>query len=525
MKRFLAICSSIALVLSLASCGGNNGGESQSDVSSSAAGPDGVYPVVDVSALDQTKVEITKVPEELFPEGGTTYDVAFTEPMIAPAVQAKDLDGDGVIRIACLGDSITQGGETDNWPAFLQEYLNFLSKSNGNTYEVKNYGKAGAAVKHVLEDTDGNGDEVINEGGEYFYYDDPKYVESLTYKADLVIVQHGANDGLGGERYTNTPAPDESNAGTLEEYFINDYTTYLIKPYVENGAKVVLATPTYASNGYVDRYVNGWISEAVRAMAKAYGMQCVDLNKITQPRNECFPDGIHGNAAGCKLMAQTYLNQVFGAELTTVTIKTAPNSTIEMGIHMASSHTSGDASLYLVKGYEDTEEMDLKITCVNHKPYEGKIKVTETSTLEYPLTPGNYNIAVGKTVTASSTQVNDDGTSAPPEGAVDGDLSTRWESQYSDGQWFMVDLGKDYKVCGVAIYWEGAYASNYTLHVSNDGVNFTEVADVNITKEGLELTSFDEIDARYVKVQAVTRANTKFGVSFYEFEVLTDYKD
>ncbi len=522
MKKIIAIISSCALMLGLASCAGNT--ENTSSVASNS-----YYDVIGASALDQSKVEITRVPEELFPEGGTTFDVAYTAPISSPVMQAKDLDGDGIIRVACIGDSITQGGETDNWPAFLQEYLDFISKTDGNTYEVKNYGKAGAAVKHVLEDTDGNGDGVKNEGGEYFFYDDPKYVESLTYKADIVIVQHGANDGLGGERYSNEPAAEGSNAGTLEDYFINDYTEYLIKPYVQNGAKVVLATPTYASNGYVDRYVNGWISEAVRAMAKAYGVQCVDLNKITQPRIDSFPDGIHGNAAGCKLMAQTYVNQIFGAELSTATVKTAKNAKIEMGIHSATANGAGEGVIYLLKGLEDSGEFDIKITCDDHKPFEGKVAVNGTVTLEYPLTPGNYNIAVGKAATASSVHL-DDTTGEKinvPEFAVDGDMNTRWESQQkTDGQWFTVDLGKNYKINAVNIYWEGAYASKYKLLSSLDGQNFTELKTVEIDKEGLETTTFTEIEARYVKLEAITRRPDKqLGVSFYEFEVLTDYKD
>ena len=514
MKKIIAIIASAAMLFSLVSCGGN-----KDTVSSDTQSEQTMYSPIDVSALDTTKVQITKVPEDLFPEA-TTFDAPFVAPMAPGKSQAKDIDGDGVIRIACMGDSITEGGADSNWPLFLQEYLNFLGQTDGNTYEVKNFGKAGSAVKHVLEETDGNQDGTINEGGEYFLYDDPRYVESLTYKADLVIVQHGANDGLGGT--VGVPAAEGSNAGTLEDYFINDYTEYLIKPYVTNGAQVVISTPTYCSNGYVDSYVNGWISEAVRQMAKAYGLQCVDLNKVTQPRRESLPDGVHGNTSGYKLMAQTYANQIFGMELSTVTFKAQPGSEIEMGIHMTTVRSEGIGTINLLKGLEDKGSFDMSLVCKDYKPVKDTVNVDGSATFEYNL-ERTYNLAVGKTVTASSTQLNDDGTSNPPEQAVDGDYNTRWESQFKDGQWFVVDLGQNYKVNGVNIWWEGAYASKYKLSVSTDGENYTEVATVEIAKEGLASTLFTECDASYVKFECITRASNKFGCSFYEFQVLSDY--
>lgn len=515
MKKLLATLMSAAMLLSFAACQPASTDGSSSDTPSEPT----YYGPIDISALDTSKVQITNVPEDLFPEA-TTFDVAFVEPFAPSESQVKDLDNDGVIRVACMGDSITEGGADSNWPLFLQEYLNYLGSIDGKTYEVKNFGKAGSAVKHVLENTDGNQDGTINESGEYFLYDDPRYVESLTYKADLVIVQHGANDGLGGT--VGNIASEGSNAGTLEDYFISDYTEYLIKPYVTNGAKVVISTPTYCSNGYVDSYVNGWISESVRQMAKAYGLQCVDLNKITQPRRESLPDGIHGNTSGYKLMAQAYANQIFGMELTTVKIKTEKNAAVEIGAHMTTAHSDGIAAIHLVKGLEDNKEFDIKIACDNFKPFEGKVTVTKSETFDYPLTPGAYNVALNCPATASSESTNDGGNVASR--GVDGDQHTRWETVYGENGWFIVDLTEVKKINGVKIYWEGAYASHYTLSVSTDGENYTQIADVRITKEGLEATSFDEIEARYVKMTCLQRGSF-FGTSFYEMQVLSDYAD
>ena len=69
----------------------------------------------------------------------------------------KDIDGDGVIRVACVGDSITAGTSEYNYPKYLAEYLKALGSKTGVRYEVKNHGKGAASVRHVREKVDVNG--------------------------------------------------------------------------------------------------------------------------------------------------------------------------------------------------------------------------------------------------------------------------------------------------------------------------------------------------------------------------------
>ena len=47
------------------------------------------------------------------------------------------------------------------------------------------------------------------------------------------------------------------------------------------------------------------------------------------------------------------------------------------------------------------------------------------------------NIALGSEATASSVETS----STPASAAVDGDLTTRWSSAFSDPQWLQLDLG------------------------------------------------------------------------------------
>jgi hypothetical protein len=122
--------------------------------------------------------------------------------------------------------------------------------------------------------------------------------------------------------------------------------------------------------------------------------------------------------------------------------------------------------------------------------------------------------ALLKTATASSSDNN--GRTAPK--AVDGKSNTRWSSQYSDNQWWQVDLGSVVSVATVALNWEAAYASSYKLQVSMDGVTWTDLATVTNTAPGWKLTTVTPVSTRYIRMQGLTRA-TQYGYSFWDAQV------
>ncbi len=125
---------------------------------------------------------------------------------------------------------------------------------------------------------------------------------------------------------------------------------------------------------------------------------------------------------------------------------------------------------------------------------------------------GSDDLAYNKNVTASSE--SDANTAAM---AVDGDSTTRWESDANQDEYFQVDLGGVYAINTVVINWEAAYAQEYSIQVSEDGVDWTTV----VTKYGMAgevETTFAAVDARYVRMQGIARA-TAYGYSFYDFKV------
>ena len=57
-----------------------------------------------------------------------------------------------------------------------------------------------------------------------------------------------------------------------------------------------------------------------------------------------------------------------------------------------------------------------------------------------------------------ATASSGDDPALAPELAIDGDLSTRWSSDFSDPQQLTIDLGDEATVSGVCIHWETAFA-------------------------------------------------------------------
>lgn len=113
--------------------------------------------------------------------------------------------------------------------------------------------------------------------------------------------------------------------------------------------------------------------------------------------------------------------------------------------------------------------------------------------------------------------------------AVDGDATTRWESDNLDDVTFQVDLGSTQEVTQVRILWEGAWTKAFTLVAGNtigdDGylTDGQTVCTVEQTLSGpfpVERTYwFDEaVNARYIQLRATQRGSA-YGNSFYEFKV------
>lgn len=99
--------------------------------------------------------------------------------------------------------------------------------------------------------------------------------------------------------------------------------------------------------------------------------------------------------------------------------------------------------------------------------------------------------------------------------AIDGDTTTRWESQPDDNAWIEFDFGSKQAIGYMKLVWENAYGKEYALQTSDDGQVWYQNRYVETGKGGVE--EFFNLNAhvRYVRLQGVARA-TQYGYSLYE---------
>ena len=127
------------------------------------------------------------------------------------------------------------------------------------------------------------------------------------------------------------------------------------------------------------------------------------------------------------------------------------------------------------------------------------------------------NIALQKSITTSSIRDNNQGAFA-----VDGNQSSRWESDFSDPQFIIVDLATTYALNRVEIDWEAAYATQYQIQLSNDKQQWTTASSITSGNGGTDVFNLNGQNERYIRMygtQRTTIRNVQYGYSIFEFEV------
>ena len=195
---------------------------------------------------------------------------------------------EGQIRVACVGDSITFGCTVRNWRK--NNYPNRLADMLGDGYCVNNFGYTNRTV--------------IN-SADYPYTKEKLYRQSLDFQPDIVVLLLGSNDS--------------KKCNWDEEKFINDYGA-LVKSYQAVGAKVyvLIPPPLFPVRGKVmwqlrQDVLEDAICPTVVEIAEKTGAACVDMHSVFAGKKELFSDGVHPNARGSKLFAQTIFERIFAA--------------------------------------------------------------------------------------------------------------------------------------------------------------------------------------------------------------------
>lgn len=202
----------------------------------------------------------------------------------------------GVHRIVCLGDSITQGGENPGGYVWLfRKYLTTLYPAQN--IEVINAGISGHKSTDMLA----------------------RYQRDvLDRKPDLVTISVGVNDVWHGF-YDNHPLGDGPRGVSLDDYRRN--VEEMTRKAKEAGIRVVLLTTTVIQEDLANREnakLAGY-NAALRELSGKYKTLFVDFqnpfHRIIEAyrkttggtENVLTSDGVHMNPLGNRVMAHTLL--------------------------------------------------------------------------------------------------------------------------------------------------------------------------------------------------------------------------
>ena len=191
-----------------------------------------------------------------------------------------------MIRVACIGDSITWGftivnRRKNSYPSVLKELL-------GPGYEVRNFGYNDASARFDADTP---------------YVTKKVYRDSLAWNPDIVLLMLGTND----TKHRNWD-PD---------IFRRDYTK-LVESYraLPSKPRVILIAPIQvfqplhipALGLYSETMENG-VRPAIREIAAAAGLQLIDLvNLFTD--SKYLMDGVHPQSAGARMLAEAVYSAV-----------------------------------------------------------------------------------------------------------------------------------------------------------------------------------------------------------------------
>ncbi|WP_036911901.1 acetylxylan esterase AxeA1 [Prevotella sp. FD3004] len=210
-------------------------------------------------------------------------------------LKAHQAPKEDAVRVACIGNSITDGHGIDMATAY--GYPALLQKKLGSDYWVKNFGVSARTM--------------LNKG-DYPYMNELAWKDALAFKPDIVVIKLGTNDSKGRNWLFGAEFRQDL------EQMITTLRPDLLQPAKKKGKKaaatvpakpqIFLCTPIKAEKTTWDIndsiIVNGVIP-VQQEVAKKYGLNVIDLHTLFEGGEKLMmTDGIHPNGQGADKMAQ-----------------------------------------------------------------------------------------------------------------------------------------------------------------------------------------------------------------------------
>lgn len=201
-----------------------------------------------------------------------------------PMDPIKPADYKDPVRVACIGDSITQGSGTakgKSYPSQLQEML-------GTSWKVGNYGVSG---------------RTLLKKGDHPYWNEKAYQDALAFKPDVVVIMLGTNDS-------------KPQNWKFESEFVADYKE-LVRSFqaLESKPRVYICRPCPVLEPGNFGITGTAVKEEIKRldfMAKEMKLGIIDMHAALADKPQMLPDRVHPNTEGAAEMAKTVVSALTG---------------------------------------------------------------------------------------------------------------------------------------------------------------------------------------------------------------------
>ena len=221
-------------------------------------------------------------------------------------LKARQTPKPDAIRVACIGNSITEGFGIDmcgayGYPAELQKIL-------GKDYWVKNFGVSSRTM--------------LNKG-DYPYMNELAWQDAQAFKPDVVLIKLGTNDSkpenwqYGAEfrqdleQMILTLRPDLAQPVGKKAKKVKKAKNAVPQPVKP---KIYLCTPIPAFKptwNISDAVITSEIIPIQQEVAKKYGLEVIDLHTLyAQDGDKMLDDGIHPDGKGAHRLAEIIANEL-----------------------------------------------------------------------------------------------------------------------------------------------------------------------------------------------------------------------
>ncbi|MDZ7374960.1 MAG: GDSL-type esterase/lipase family protein [candidate division KSB1 bacterium] len=472
------------------------------------------------------------------------------------------------IRIACIGNSITQGyGQTN-----IRSYPNQLDTLLGSAYDVRNFGVGGTTMLRK---------------GDLPYWNQPQFVEAKRFLPHVVIILLGTNDS----KPWNWQYRDE---------FFDDYADMVrelraldSRPRIYVGFPPPVFQDGFGIRNAVIRDEIIPLIDSVRVSLKTL---LIDFYSRMQGMGDLFPDGIHPNAEGYRQMAliaaEAILNPPPGVieyfyadapvleegQATWLHWKTSAGSQVTLNgkpvpeadsLAISLSRTEAFRLMAWGPDYQDSAEVTVQFlpsgtikffraeppvlelgsdessvlrwsTSANSRAFLDGVPVEPTDSLVVrPEQTTRYRLvatgAVSDTAVvtvelreaaeinrariAAGYQASSTAYGSDLARAFDGSEETYWQSERSGTQWVLVDLGREILLQRVVVRWGEVYGKLFHVQGMDASGAQGSFATSVVSQGGVDDLVRSPLRCRYVRLLIVQSSNPQLGYQIRELEL------